>query len=179
MKVISFPGSENKRIKPTFEEFYKAYYKKVLFFLNKKLDNMTEAEDLASNIFLYAYRIYDNYDPSKSAPQTWIFTITRTRLINYYRDHHIDVDISELENVLTYEETEMEKAAYLQEVRNTLARAIKTLQPIDQKIVILSYFKGKNSNEIGELLSMNPGTVRVRLKRALEKLEKHCEALRV
>ena len=112
MKIISFPGTENQKIKLTFEEFYKAYYKKVLFFLNKRLDNMTEAEDLASNIFLYAYRIYDTYDPSKSAPQTWIFTITRTRLINYYRDHHIDVDISELENVLTYEETEMEKAAY-------------------------------------------------------------------
>ena len=65
------------------------------------------------------------------------------------------------------------------EVRSALAkcglctdveRAFLILDEDDQLIIGLSVYGGYNSKEIGEMLKMNPNTVRSRRKRALEKM---------
>jgi RNA polymerase sigma factor (sigma-70 family) len=49
-------------------------------------------------------------------------------------------------------------------------RAFLILDEDDQLIIGLSVYGGYNSKEIGEMLKMNPNTVRSRRKRALEKM---------
>ncbi|MBR3282783.1 MAG: sigma-70 family RNA polymerase sigma factor [Ruminococcus sp.] len=48
--------------------------------------------------------------------------------------------------------------------------AIKSLGEPDSTILIQKYYYDRNSREIGKLLSMKPATVRMRSKRAAEKL---------
>ena len=52
-------------------------------------------------------------------------------------------------------------------------RSCKTeiLSKEEQMIVGLSVFGGYNSTEIGKILSLKPGTVRVKRSRALEKMQ--------
>ena len=48
--------------------------------------------------------------------------------------------------------------------------ALKSLGEPDSTILIQKYYYDRNSREIGKLLSMKPATVRMRSKRAAEKL---------
>ena len=54
--------------------------------------------------------------------------------------------------------------------RERTERAFLILDEDDQLIIGLSVYGGYNSKEIGEMLKMNPNTVRSRRKRALEKM---------
>lgn len=177
-KVISFSGTtpeHQKPVKPDFEVVYETYYNSVLSYLQRKMNDRHNAEDLTSEAFLYCYDHYDSYDPEKSAVSTWIYLVVNSRLKNYYRDHRDNTDISVLENFLSDESSDMERSIYLEQLRKTMAETIAQLPERQQQIVILSYFKKKSSNEIAELLGMTPGNVRVQMSRALDKLKGLCK----
>lgn len=53
-----------------------------------------------------------------------------------------------------------------------LRLAVQNLNETDRRILLLSVIGGYASAEIGDMLSMPPGTVRSRLSRALEKLRR-------
>lgn len=182
MNIIRFEDLQKKKImrtKPPFEEVFEEYYSKVLFYLIKKTGNREDAEDLCSEAFMYCLDHYDSYDPEKSAVSTWLYLVVNSRLKNYYRDRKSHVDMDELSNVIPDEGDDMERAVYLQQVRAQLAKAIATLPERQQKIVVMSYFRQKSSNEIAEELGMTAGNVRVQLTRALDKLEVLCQGMRV
>ena len=56
------------------------------------------------------------------------------------------------------------------ELRRILMDSINSLGEPDSTIIIQKYYYAKRSQQIGELLSMKPSTVRMRCKRAVEKL---------
>lgn len=176
--VLSLFGAApkpQKLVKPDFETVYKTYYSSVLSYLQRKMNNRQDAEDLTSEVFLYCYDHYASYDPEKSAVSTWVYLVANSRLKNYYRDRQENSDISALENVLPDESSDIERGVYLEQLRKTIAEAISQLPERQQQIVILSYFKQKNSNEIAALLNMTPVNVRVQLSRALSKMEATCK----
>ena len=71
-------------------------------------------------------------------------------------------------------ETELKEdhasATYCDGLRKEVERAFLILDEDDQLISGLAVYGGYNSKEIGEMLNMNPITVRSRRKRALEKM---------
>jgi len=170
---------EASREKPPFEEVYSRYYPGVLSYIRGKLDNAQDAEDLCSDAFLYCFDQYEKYDPEKSAVSTWLYLVVNSRIKNYYRDHRTNADIDELSNILPDEGQDMEQAVYLEQLRDTLAKAIATLPERQQKIVIMSYFQKLTSSEIAERLGLSPVNVRVLLNRSLSKLEPYCRGFKL
>ena len=171
--LISFSSNARKvEVIPTFESFYEENYSKVLFYLVKKMPNRDDAEDLAGEVFLYCYSHYDDFDPTKSSIPTWLFLIVNSRLKNYYRDRREHVDIGEMENYLFEEADEMDKAVYLEQLREKIAACLDKLPERQREIIVLRYFKELDYSAIADRLGMTTGNVRVVLSRALDKLEK-------
>ena len=56
------------------------------------------------------------------------------------------------------------------ELQHILIDAVKALGEPDSTILMQKYYYNRNSKEIGKLLDMKPATVRMRSKRAAEKL---------
>ena len=160
--------------KPTFADFYNAYYKKVVHYINKKIGNPHDAEDLASEIFIYCFSRYDNYDPEKSSLSTWLYMIVNCRIKNHYRDSKTYVDLESLVGVLPDETTDMDACIYLQQLKQQLERAMERLSDRQRKIVTMRYFEERTNCEIAEELGMSQVNVRVQLSRALDILEKIC-----
>jgi RNA polymerase sigma factor (sigma-70 family) len=52
-------------------------------------------------------------------------------------------------------------------LKDSVLSFLDMLDETDQKIVLLKYYSGKNSTEIGSELGINPSTVRYRLKKSL------------
>lgn len=163
-----------KKDKPTFEEFYEANFQRVVQYIRRKLDNLHDAEDLASEIFLYCYSHYDNYDPEKSSLNTWLYLIVNSRIKNHYRDAKTYVDLESLSGVLPDDTVDMDACIYLQQLQDGLRQAMEKLPERQRKIVMLRYFEEKSSSEIADELGLTPVNVRVQLSRALDALEKLC-----
>ena len=154
-----------------FEQVYERYYFEVFRFIYKRLDNHHEAEDLTSEVFLYCYKNYDRYDPSKSAINTWLFLVAKSKLKTFYRDQKSHLDLSDFEDWLLADEYDMSRAVYLEQLRDFLAKQLKLLPEKQQQAIVMRYFQEKEFDEIAEALDTSAGNVRVMLTRAMAKLK--------
>lgn len=160
-----------------FAGYYNEYSADAVRYVNWKISNLHDAEDLVEEAFIYCYNHFNDYDPEKSAFRTWLYIVIDSRIKNYYRDHKQNIDLSELENVIP-DLPEMEKAVYLEQVRACISRALQELPELQRKIVILKFFMNKTSNEIASALGLTPGNVRVLLSRTLKKMQDSCAELK-
>ena len=160
------------QIRVEFEDFYRENYRKVLMYLCKHGMRTDDAADMTHDIFVYCWNKWDSYDPSKSAPGTWLFMIVRCRFKNYLRGRRESVDIDELSGVLADENaTDMDRAMYLTQLREELAVALEQLPEVPRQIVILRYFKNLSWEETALRVGVSQGNARVILSRTLKKLE--------
>ena len=162
-----------KKEKPDYEDFYSTNYGRVLYYVKNKINAAEDAEDLVSEVFMYCYSHYEDYDPEKSSITTWLYLIVNSRIKNYYRDHNVTyVDYEVVSETMQDQSIDLDEGVYLEQLHGALMKAIKTLPERQQKIVMLRYFENCSSEEIAVRLSISPGNVRVLLSRALDKLSK-------
>ncbi len=158
----------------SFERIYSQYYPSLLHYYSNKMQSIQDAEDLVNEVFLYCLRNLSRYDPSRASLSTWLFVIAESRWKNYClrlrRADPWDDQISSFPN--SNDDTEMEKAVWLEQLSECLAAALKTLDDRQRKIVILRFFEEKKPAEIADILGMDSNNVRVILHRALRLLQK-------
>ncbi len=160
-----------------FEEVYNRYYLSVYLYLFKRIRHQQDAEDLANDVFLACYKNFGSYDPAKASMITWIFVIASNRLKNYYRDRREFFYLDDRAHASELPAGEpLEQAVLLEEGRAAVRDAIDALPERQREIVLLRYFRGLNSNEIGERIGASPGNVRVLLNRALGRLRAYLES---
>ncbi len=155
---------------PSYEDFYAQNYSRVLYYVKGKLASPEEAEDLTSEVFLYCYSHYSDYDPAKSSLTTWLYLVVNSRLKNYYRDHVATCDLEEISFTLSDDTVDLDRGVYLEQLHSALMAALAQLPERQRQIVMMRYFENKSGEEIAERLGITPGNVRVLLSRAVDKL---------
>lgn len=128
------------------------------------------AEDLAQDTLLTVWRKADQFDRSRAAASTWVFTIARNLRIDSLRREQrialIGVDPSECPD-----EPQRPDAATLANERDRRVREAMDELPEEQiQVVELSFFEGKAHGEIAHKLSLPLGTVKSRLRLAMKRL---------
>lgn len=128
--------------------------------------NKEDAEDIASQVFvtyLQKKPVFESEDHAKK----WLFKVAVNMSKNLLRSKRLSVDYDSLENVLFTEDTEKRT-----EKEEEVFRAVLSLKSSYREIIHLYYYVGYNTEEIAKLLGMAPGSVRTKLVRAREALEK-------
>ena len=126
-----------------------------------------EAEDIAQDVFLAAYRKLGSYDPGRGAFSTWLLTIARNRCRNALKQHR-PRPLADLPDVAA----DRPPDAGLAEAEwfRLLDRALDAL-PFEQKTAfVLAEIQGLSLEEVGRVEGVPVGTVKSRLGRAREKL---------
>ena len=176
-KILSFPPKQRngEKLPPMerrpFEQVYQDWYPKVVRYLNGRCANQADAEDIASQTFLYAWQHYDGFDPGRAQESTWLFMIALSRWKNAMRDRREHTDYDTLENVLGSDDPGYQ-AVRVAEIRDRIADALETLPEETRNMVILRWFRGLSPQEIAEKMGIHPGAVRTRLSRALDRMGK-------
>lgn len=127
------------------------------------------AEEVIQNTFVTVWEKAASYDPKKAAASTWIFTIARNKRIDALRREkfvEVNSDNHELENA-TYEAEEV--YADKEDV-DRLNSALAGLPPDQAELLRMSFFEDKSHQKIAEEKHLPLGTVKSRLRAALEKL---------
>ena len=154
-----------------FEAFYAEYYDRVFKYILKKTGNFHAAEDLTMDTFTACYKHFDRYDASKASPGTWVFTIASNKLKNHYRSDRSFAELQDHSAVDDGMEDAVIEAQHLAELRDVLADALETLNEVQQQVIVLKYFKNKNSKEIAQITGLTSDNVRAIASRTVKKLK--------
>ena len=127
------------------------------------------AEEIVQNTFVTVWEKAGSYDPKKAAASTWIFTIARNKRIDALRREkfvEVNSDDAALENA-SYE-TE-EQYADKQDL-DRLHHALAGLPPEQAELLRMSFFEDKSHQKIASETHLPLGTVKSRLRAAMERL---------
>lgn len=143
-----------------FSELYARIYQELYRFALYTMKHRQDAEDVVSETVIIAYENMKKLKKEESF-RSWIFTI----LMNQCRKRFKQQKTEELKE-------EIEAEQVISEDNQDLYQAFQTLEDEERIILSCSILEGYSSEEIGNMLDMNPATVRSRKARALEKLRK-------
>jgi RNA polymerase sigma-70 factor (ECF subfamily) len=130
------------------------------------------AEDVVQEAFLNIWRQGVTYDTARGTARTWLLTIVHHRAIDLMRRQRAktgsDTDIDAAVPLPSGEDTWATVAEHLECDR--IRRAVATLPPEQQQVIEYAYFGGMTHAEIAQAVGVPLGTVKGRLRLAMEKL---------
>jgi len=130
-----------------------------------------EAEDIAQEAFIRAFRMLHRFDPVRPL-RPWLLRITSNLARNHLRSvgRHLAA-LRRLSRSGIDEKVASAEQEHWQrwEVR-ALWQAVRRLSVKDQQVIYLRYFLDLSVDDVAETLGIPPGTVKSRLHRALERL---------
>ena len=136
-----------------------------------------QADDLTQETMLKAYRSWHQYKTGTNV-RAWLLTILRHTFINQYRKAKRagpTVDIGEIESYSIFhdvQEVDPEGAFFKQIVDDEVLRAIDSLPDEFRETLVLSDIEQLSYAEIAEITGVPVGTVKSRLFRARQALQK-------
>ena len=152
-----------------FAMVFDRYYDRILGYLGRRID-LSLAEDLASEVFLIAFRKRARYDLEHRDAGPWLFGIATNQLRRHRRDEarfYQSLARSRLD--LVNEDggaDRVDARVTAQASRWRLAAALAELSKGDRDVLTLVAFGGLTQDDVAQVLDIPPGTVKSRLHRA-------------
>ena len=174
-----------KNERGAFDLLVLKYQHKVIKLVARLLRDPTEAEDVAQEAFVKAYRALGSFR-GDSAFYTWLYRIAvntaRNSIASRQRrplDYEAELSESEQNNVaarLKHDDTP-EATVLSEEIRQTVNSAIEQLPEDLRTAIVLREIEGLSYEEIATAMDCPVGTVRSRIFRAREAIDRALQPL--
>jgi len=161
------------RDKFAFKQIFEYFAPRVKSFLLRFGTDMSLAEEIAQEAMIMVWRRAETYDPRQSGASTWIFTIARNKRIDRLRRENRPLpDMTDPALMPESVETgEIQVARQQQEKK--IRHALKNLPEEQAKMIFSAYYEEKSHREIAEESGVALGTVKSRIRLALNRLRTH------
>jgi RNA polymerase sigma-70 factor (ECF subfamily) len=161
-----------------FRTVYEATYPDLLRFVQRRV-HPTHAEDIAADVFLVAWRRFDDLPKDAADARAWLFGIAQRTLLNGQRGDRrrqaLTMRIAEATVVAQHGEAWKGSDSELVARRLDLAAAWRRLTPSAQETLSLSVWDGLDGPQAAVVLGISPVAFRLRLSRARRALRRYCE----
>lgn len=145
----------------------------------RHLGNEANALELVQETMLLVWQKARLYRPDKGAPTTWIYTVMRNQCFDMLRRRRAskeDLCAEELWPLLEFKAQEDQLSDGEGVVLTSqMAHHLATLPQAQQQVVRGIYLQELSQQELAELLGVPLGTIKSRLRLALQKLKEHVE----
>ena len=161
-----------------FTTLVNKYQKSVHALVWRKIGDFHIAEELTQDVFLKAYKRLSTLKRPEQFPG-WLYVIATRHCVSWLRKKQVPIrsldamSTDELEEACyaQYEVVHNETAA-IEQQRELVKRLLKKLPESERTVVTLYYLAEMSGAEISQFLGVSPNTVRSRLHRARQRLEK-------
>ena len=153
-----------------YDRWVRSLYSLVLHLLK----DPDEAEDVVEETFWQAWRKAGSYEPSRGAVSTWLLTIGRRKALDRLRarkrsrEDLLGDDRSFAD--LPSSEPDPSLDAESVEIRENVRQALNGLPAEQREVLELGYFSGLSQSEIADVTGQPLGTVKTRMRLAMQKL---------
>ena len=149
---------------------YEQFYQSLLNFVRSKIRSKEDAEDIVQNVFIkISSNLYKLAEKEKL--KSWIFTITRNSIIDYYRMKNSRKSIS-MESAIEENVLEHEQRDPTMELDQCMTTMIGLLPAEYKDIIIDAELNGIKQKELAEKYNMAYPSMRSRVQRGRERLKK-------
>ncbi len=151
-----------------WETVYRDYEPKVRAYIQSRVGNSEDINDLCSEVFLEIMRQKERFSGEPKALSSWIFVITKRTVARFYRSYRPTDEIPED----IADDTDIEQQTVESEMLDLLADALEQLEERLRDIILLHYYGDKTLSEIAAAMDMSYPNIKVLHKKALGQLKK-------
>jgi RNA polymerase sigma-70 factor (ECF subfamily) len=168
-----------------FDLLVAKYQHKILNLVMRYVKDPSEAMDVAQEAFIKAYRAVPNFR-GDSAFYTWLYRIAINTAKNHLvaakrRPISLEAELSEaegFESFVTLRDGDTpERLALTDEIGEAINRAVEELPEELRTAILLREIEGMSYEEIAQAMDCPVGTVRSRIFRAREAIDKSIQSL--
>lgn len=159
----------------SFEEMYEDNKKLVFTFILDHIKEPDILEDIASTVWLKVLKQGASFlEIDRKAIKYYLRAVVKTTVADYFRIKKKEEET----NILlqeTYEDTTNSNDASLfdEDIRDSLGQAMEQLTEDEKLLVILRFHEQMSARDVGKVLNISEGNVRIRQMRILNKMKKY------
>lgn len=130
------------------------------------------AEDILQEAFVKIWNNFQSYDPQKGRLFTWMLNLARNHTLDTLRgkSYKKQSKIQSGENSVNLSKANVQIEKGFDAIG--IHKTVNLLKEEQQKIISLAYFEGFTQSEIAQKLDIPLGTVKSRMRKAIEELKK-------
>ena len=161
-----------KRNERTAFEFLYDHYSGALFnIISKTLRDEEKAADVMQESFLKIWKNIASYNPEKGRLFTWIMNIARNGAIDAVRAEGRKPAMDDIDDRAVLNERDVSEDSLT--TSSEMKAIIDMLRPERKVLIDMAYFQGYTHEEISEELRIPLGTVKSRIRTAIQELKQH------
>lgn len=153
------------------EALYQHYAPVVYNLALRVVGHRNAAEEVTQDVFFQVWRWPEKWDPQRGALFNWLLTVTRHTAIDRLRREQRQATYApEHLDAINHQLSHTAPADVIEDDLAILRDLVKRLPREQREIIDLAFFAGLTHSQIAERLALPVGTVKSRLRLALEKL---------
>jgi len=159
-----------------FSQLYERYVNRIYSYIYYRTGNVNDAEDLTARVFHRALGHIQRYHDKGVPFSAWLYRIAHNLVANWHRDNSRKQEVALEDNLQLPHRGELPETAleHSQETENLL-RAIRTLSPERQQLVILKFVQRLSNAEIALIMGRSEGAIKSLYHRTLLALRDEIE----
>lgn len=159
-----------RRDRNAFAQLYAHFAPRLKAYLMRQGADDGLAEEMAQEAMLTVWHRAGSFDSAKAGVSTWIFTIARNKRIDRLRRERFpEIDPNDPALVPTPPAAADSALAQVQD-ETRLRQALQSLPPEQAELLHLAFFQDKSHSTIADECSLPLGTVKSRIRLALQRL---------
>ncbi|MCH8280931.1 MAG: sigma-70 family RNA polymerase sigma factor [Chloroflexi bacterium] len=182
-KVVEYQELEDHQLihwialaeKEALEALYGRYSSSVFSLAMYMLKQEALAEEVTQDIFLNIWLKASSYKSDRGAPRAWIMSVAHHKIVDVIRSRRrtltvTDPSLYETLDLIPSSEIPVDEQVVRNLERERILKALSTLPEPQRQVIMLAYFGGYSQSEMAEMLQQPLGTVKTRVRLAMQKL---------
>lgn len=164
-----------KRDATALAELYDRHHRLLFSLIVRVLRDRGESEDVLQEAFVRVWDRAGTYSATLGTPLAWLVRIARNRAIDRLRSRHVRANVAEPLDVApaaldATSEGNPEEVTATAEQRRAIVAALDTLPAEQRQLVESAFFEGYSQSELAEKFNLPLGTVKTRIRTAMQQL---------